>query len=50
MCIRDRIALNNFLSDEVSNILAHVDSGGDAELQKKRMNELVQLIRALDDY
>ncbi|MBN1762877.1 MAG: molybdopterin-guanine dinucleotide biosynthesis protein B [Methanomicrobia archaeon] len=45
-----KIALNNFSADEVGNIITHVDSGGDAELQEKRINELVQLILALDDY
>jgi molybdopterin-guanine dinucleotide biosynthesis protein MobB len=45
-----KMALNNFSADEVGNILTHVDSGGDAELQEKRLQELVQLILALDDY
>ena len=45
-----KIALNNFSDDEVGNIIAHVDSSGNTELLEERVNELVQLILALDDY
>jgi molybdopterin synthase catalytic subunit len=45
-----KIALNDFPDDEARNIIARIDIKGNSRSRGEILKEIVQVIRALDDY